>query len=166
MGNISDGNFRPEAAAAPSFNVLAGIKYYLTPKMFRSLNISTTSPTSASLAVQRHRRLPRQSVHVPVSPSTSAADRFPGLESSFFSRVLLSHPKAVTSGQPTGATCPMGTVTSQNAVALNPMMTPRQTCYLSIDLEDYKHATMFDMKLRRARTPTRPERSASSPCYA
>lgn len=33
MGNISDGNFRPEAAFAPSFNVLAGVKYYFTPKI-------------------------------------------------------------------------------------------------------------------------------------
>ncbi len=33
MGNISDGNFRPEASFAPSFNVLAGVKYYLTPKI-------------------------------------------------------------------------------------------------------------------------------------
>ncbi|GMV50531.1 porin family protein [Nitrospirales bacterium NOB] len=33
MGNVSDGNFRPEASFAPSFNVLAGIKYYVTPKI-------------------------------------------------------------------------------------------------------------------------------------
>ena len=33
MGNISDGNFRPEASFAPSFNILAGVKYYLTPKI-------------------------------------------------------------------------------------------------------------------------------------
>ena len=33
LGNISDGNFRPEASFAPSFNVLAGIKYYLTAKV-------------------------------------------------------------------------------------------------------------------------------------
>lgn len=33
MGNLSGGNFRPEAAFAPSFNVLAGVKYYLTPKI-------------------------------------------------------------------------------------------------------------------------------------
>ena len=33
VGNISDGNFRPEAAFAPSFNILAGLKYYLTPKI-------------------------------------------------------------------------------------------------------------------------------------
>ena len=32
MGNLSDGNFRPEASFAPSFNVLAGIKYFMTPK--------------------------------------------------------------------------------------------------------------------------------------
>ncbi len=31
VGNISGGNFRPEASFAPSFNVLAGLKYYLTP---------------------------------------------------------------------------------------------------------------------------------------
>jgi opacity protein-like surface antigen len=33
MGNLSGGNFRPEASFAPSFNVLAGVKYYLTPKI-------------------------------------------------------------------------------------------------------------------------------------
>jgi opacity protein-like surface antigen len=33
VGNISDGNFRPEASFAPSFNVLAGIKYFMTPKI-------------------------------------------------------------------------------------------------------------------------------------
>lgn len=33
MGNISDGNFRPEASFAPSFNVLAGVKYFLTPHL-------------------------------------------------------------------------------------------------------------------------------------
>jgi opacity protein-like surface antigen len=33
MGNLSDGNFRPEASFAPSFNVLAGIKYFVTPKI-------------------------------------------------------------------------------------------------------------------------------------
>ena len=33
MGNLSDGNFRPEASFAPSFNVLAGIKYFMTPKI-------------------------------------------------------------------------------------------------------------------------------------
>lgn len=33
VGNISDGNFRPEASFAPSFNILAGVKYYLTPKI-------------------------------------------------------------------------------------------------------------------------------------
>ncbi|MCC2639815.1 MAG: uncharacterized protein K0S45_228 [Nitrospira sp.] len=33
MGNVSDGNFRPEASFAPSFNVLAGVKYYVTPKI-------------------------------------------------------------------------------------------------------------------------------------
>jgi hypothetical protein len=33
MGNISDGNFRPEASFAPSFNILAGVKYYVTPKI-------------------------------------------------------------------------------------------------------------------------------------
>ena len=33
VGNISDGNFRPEASFAPSFNLLAGTRYYLTPKI-------------------------------------------------------------------------------------------------------------------------------------
>lgn len=33
MGNISSGNFRPEAAFAPSFNILAGVKYFLTPQI-------------------------------------------------------------------------------------------------------------------------------------
>jgi opacity protein-like surface antigen len=33
MGNLSGGNFRPEASFAPSFNILAGVKYYLTPKI-------------------------------------------------------------------------------------------------------------------------------------
>mgnify|MGYP003411395451 FL=1 len=33
MGNLSDGNFRPEASFAPSFNVLAGCKYFVTPKI-------------------------------------------------------------------------------------------------------------------------------------
>ena len=33
MGNISNGNFRPEASFAPSFNILAGVKYYLTPQI-------------------------------------------------------------------------------------------------------------------------------------
>jgi opacity protein-like surface antigen len=31
VGNISDGNFRPEASFAPSFNILAGTRYYITP---------------------------------------------------------------------------------------------------------------------------------------
>ena len=31
VANISDGNFRPEASFAPSFNILAGVRYYLTP---------------------------------------------------------------------------------------------------------------------------------------
>mgnify|MGYP003536303501 CR=1 FL=1 len=30
VGNISSGNFRPEASFAPSFNILAGIRYYMT----------------------------------------------------------------------------------------------------------------------------------------
>ncbi|GAB1722142.1 MAG: outer membrane beta-barrel protein [Nitrospira sp. CR1.1] len=30
VGNISNGTFRPEASFAPSFNVLAGIRYYMT----------------------------------------------------------------------------------------------------------------------------------------
>lgn len=33
VGNISGGNFRPEASFAPSFNVLAGVKYFLTPQI-------------------------------------------------------------------------------------------------------------------------------------
>ena len=33
VGNISGGNYRPEASFAPSFNVLAGIKYFLTPQI-------------------------------------------------------------------------------------------------------------------------------------
>ena len=37
MGNLSDGNFRPEASFAPSFNVLAGIKYFVTPKIATSI---------------------------------------------------------------------------------------------------------------------------------
>jgi opacity protein-like surface antigen len=31
VGNISEGNFRPEASFAPSFNILAGTRYYITP---------------------------------------------------------------------------------------------------------------------------------------
>lgn len=33
VGNLSDGNFRPEASFAPSFNILAGTRYYVTPKV-------------------------------------------------------------------------------------------------------------------------------------
>ena len=33
VGNISSGSFRPEASFAPSFNVLAGIRYYMTEKI-------------------------------------------------------------------------------------------------------------------------------------
>jgi opacity protein-like surface antigen len=33
LGNISEGTFRPEAAFAPSFNILAGTRYYITPKI-------------------------------------------------------------------------------------------------------------------------------------
>lgn len=33
VGNLSEGNFRPEASFAPSFNILAGTRYYLTPKI-------------------------------------------------------------------------------------------------------------------------------------
>ena len=33
VGNISEGNFKPEAAFAPSFNILAGTRYYITPKI-------------------------------------------------------------------------------------------------------------------------------------
>lgn len=33
VGNISNGNFRPEASFAPSFNILAGVKYFLTPQI-------------------------------------------------------------------------------------------------------------------------------------
>lgn len=33
VGNISDGHFRPEASFAPSFNIIAGIKYFLTPQI-------------------------------------------------------------------------------------------------------------------------------------
>lgn len=33
VGNISSGNFRPEASFAPSFNVLAGVRYYVTDKI-------------------------------------------------------------------------------------------------------------------------------------
>lgn len=33
VGNISGGNFRPEASFAPSFNILAGVKYFLTPQI-------------------------------------------------------------------------------------------------------------------------------------
>lgn len=31
IGNISDGNFPPEASFAPSFNILTGTRYYVTP---------------------------------------------------------------------------------------------------------------------------------------
>lgn len=33
VGNISEGNFRPEASFAPSFNILVGTRYYVTPKI-------------------------------------------------------------------------------------------------------------------------------------
>ncbi|HJR76187.1 MAG TPA: outer membrane beta-barrel protein [Nitrospiraceae bacterium] len=33
LGNISEGSFVPEASFAPSFNVLAGTRYYITPKI-------------------------------------------------------------------------------------------------------------------------------------
>jgi opacity protein-like surface antigen len=33
VGNISGGNFPPEASFAPSFNILAGTRYYVTPKI-------------------------------------------------------------------------------------------------------------------------------------
>jgi opacity protein-like surface antigen len=33
VGNISGGNFSPEASFAPSFNILAGTRYYVTPKI-------------------------------------------------------------------------------------------------------------------------------------
>lgn len=33
IGNIAEGNFRPEASFAPSFNILAGTRYYVTPKI-------------------------------------------------------------------------------------------------------------------------------------
>jgi opacity protein-like surface antigen len=33
VGNISGGNFRPEASFAPSFNILVGTRYYVTPKI-------------------------------------------------------------------------------------------------------------------------------------
>lgn len=41
------------------------------------------------------------------------------------------------------------------------MMTPRQTCYLSIDLEDYKHATMLDMGLAPRTNPDQTWRGVS-----
>jgi opacity protein-like surface antigen len=33
LGNISEGNFQPEGSFAPSFNILAGVRYYVTPKI-------------------------------------------------------------------------------------------------------------------------------------
>lgn len=42
------------------------------------------------------------------------------------------------------ARCPVAPIT---------MTTPRKTCYLSIDLEDYKHATMLDMGLEPRTNP-------------
>ncbi|MET0515641.1 MAG: hypothetical protein ABW047_10000 [Nitrospiraceae bacterium] len=33
IGNISGGNFPPEASFAPSFNILAGTRYYVTPNI-------------------------------------------------------------------------------------------------------------------------------------
>jgi hypothetical protein len=33
VGNISEGNFPPEASFAPSFNILVGTRYYITPKI-------------------------------------------------------------------------------------------------------------------------------------
>lgn len=33
VGNISEGNFQPEASFAPSFNILVGTRYYVTPKI-------------------------------------------------------------------------------------------------------------------------------------
>jgi hypothetical protein len=33
LGNISEGNFKPEASFAPSFNILVGTRYYVTPKI-------------------------------------------------------------------------------------------------------------------------------------
>ena len=33
VGNISEGNFKPEASFAPSFNILAGTRYFITPKI-------------------------------------------------------------------------------------------------------------------------------------
>jgi opacity protein-like surface antigen len=31
LGNVSDGSLKPEASFAPSFNILAGTRYYVTP---------------------------------------------------------------------------------------------------------------------------------------
>jgi opacity protein-like surface antigen len=33
VGNVSDGSLKPEASFAPSFNILAGTRYYVTPKI-------------------------------------------------------------------------------------------------------------------------------------
>lgn len=33
LGNISEGSFKPEASFAPSFNILVGTRYYVTPKI-------------------------------------------------------------------------------------------------------------------------------------
>lgn len=41
------------------------------------------------------------------------------------------------------------------------MMTPGQTCYLSIDLEDYKHATMLDMGIEPRTNPDQAWRGVS-----
>lgn len=41
------------------------------------------------------------------------------------------------------------------------MTTPKQTCYLSIDLEDYKHATMLDMGLKPRTNPEQTWRGVS-----
>ncbi len=41
------------------------------------------------------------------------------------------------------------------------MLTPGQTCYLSIDLEDYKHATMLDMGLEPRTNPEQTWRGIS-----
>ena len=33
LGNVSDGSLKPEASFAPSFNILAGTRYYVTPSI-------------------------------------------------------------------------------------------------------------------------------------
>ena len=64
VGNISEGNFQPEASFAPSFNILVGTRYYVTPKIAPFIEYKYNFAQFTFSQECPHNGLSRQPLHV------------------------------------------------------------------------------------------------------